>query len=135
MENAAQDSILVIDDKPDILEVIVEALKQGGYAPLSGSDPQEAMKLLETTTFDVIISDIVMPHLHGLELLQLVKARDPHVQVLLITAYGAREVALEASAKGAFRFLVKPFDLDELLAAVRVAVLRARAGRRLPRTA
>ena len=118
--------ILVIDDEPDVLEVIVEVLEQEGYSPRSTSDSREASRLLEATAFDLIISDIMMPHLSGLQLLEIAKRQNPDVQVVLVTGYSTREMALEALRKGASGFIEKPFQTDQLLAAVREALWRRR---------
>lgn len=118
--------ILVIDDEPEILSVMVDTLGQEGYSLQSTSDSREAVKLLETTTFDVIVSDIMMPNLTGLQLLEAAKRQNPNVQVVLVTGYSTREVALEALKKGASGFLEKPFETKQLVAAVREALWRQR---------
>lgn len=116
--------ILVIDDEPEVLAVMVDVLEQEGYSPRSTSDSREASRLLEETTFDVIVSDIMMPHLSGLQLLEMAKRQNPDVQVVFVTGYSTREVALEALNKGAAGFIEKPFQTHQLVAAVREALWR-----------
>jgi len=125
----ADPRILVVDDEPEVLGVMVDALKQEGYAPRFTSDSREASQLLETTAFDVIVSDIMMPHLNGLQLLEAAKSQNPDVQVVLVTGYSTREVALEALSKMASGYIEKPFTPAQLLAAVREAIWRSRLKR------
>lgn len=128
---AETDGILVIDDDADVLETMVEALIDAGYAPLYATDSRQALKLLDYITFDLIVSDIMMPGLDGLTLLDLVKERNRDVEVLLVTGYGSRHVAELAARKGASGFLEKPLDPDRLLGAVRQVLWRSRLKRRL----
>lgn len=121
--------ILVIDDEPEVLAVMVDVLQQEGYSLRSTSDSREASKLLEETVFDVIVSDIMMPHLSGLQLLEMAKRQNPDVQVVFVTGYSTREVALEALNKGASSFIEKPFQTHQLVAAVREALWRRRLKR------
>ena len=121
--------ILVVDDEPEILEVIVDLLTQEGYSPRSTSDSREASRLLEETAFDIIVSDIVMPHLSGLQLLEMAKRQNPDVQVVLVTGYATHAVALEGLNKGASGFIEKPFQMDQLLATLRGALWRWRLRR------
>lgn len=116
--------ILVIDDEPKTLEVIVDLLEQGGYAPESTGDSRVAARLLETSSFDVIVCDIVMPHLSGLQVLEIAKRVNPAVQVVMITAYATRELAHEALSKGASGFIEKPFHAEPFLATIRQAIWR-----------
>lgn len=124
-----EEQILVIDDEPEVLAVMVDVLGQEGYSLRSTSDSREASKFLEETAFDVIVSDIMMPHLSGLQLLEVAKRQNPDVQVVFVTGYSTREVALEALNKGASSFLEKPFQTHQLLAAVREALWRRRLKR------
>lgn len=118
--------ILVIDDQPRVLEFMVRALEMEGYQPESVSDSREAVKVLQDTTFDLVISDIVMPHLHGLELLDAVKRRNQNSQVLFVTGYPNKEIVREAMSRGAFGIFEKPVETDEFLGAVRQALERPR---------
>lgn len=121
--------ILIVDDEPDVLDVMVDVLEQEGYAPRSTTDSREASRLLETTSFDVIVSDIMMPHLSGLQLLEMAKRQNPNVQVVLVTGYSTREVALEALNRGASGYIEKPFHTEQLLASIREAIWRWRLKR------
>lgn len=118
--------ILVIDDEVEALEVMVELLKREGHSPRFTADSREASALLETTPFDVIVSDVMMPHLNGLQLLEKAKRRNPEVQVVLVTAYASRELAIAGLEKGASGFIEKPFQADSFLTTVRQALWRQR---------
>lgn len=116
--------ILLIDDEDDVLSMMADVLKDQGYDPASVSNGEEALKLLETRRFDVIVSDIMMPRLNGLRLLEAVKRQDRDVQVVLVTGYATRELAADAVEKGAFRVLEKPFSNDQLIRTVEDALNR-----------
>lgn len=120
-----RERILVIDDMPDLLATLVDALERSGYAAVPADDCRTALRLLEGGGFDVIVSDIVLPWVSGLQFLEMARRLDPDVPVLLMTGYATREVALEALGKGAAGLLEKPFTTDQLLGALRTALARA----------
>lgn len=128
-QGSKDDRILVVDDDPHVLETITEILESEGYTPLAAEDSREALAILRRSRIDVVLTDIIMPSIGGLQLLDLAKALQPHLQVLLVTAYGTAEVAAEAAAHGAAAFLEKPLDIAALLAGVREALGRARHAR------
>lgn len=119
--------ILLIDDDERSLKLMGILLEQAGYSPQRTGDTREASTLLETATFDVVVSDVMMPHLSGLQILEMAKGRNPDVQVVLVTAYASRDVAIEALNKGASGFVEKPLEKEHFLAAVRQALWRQRA--------
>lgn len=121
--------ILVVDDEPEVLGVIVDMLKEEGYFPRFTSDSREAERLLRTSKFDVIISDILMPYLNGFQLLRMARLQNPDVQVVLVTGYSSRELALEALKGGASCIIGKPFSNEQLAAAVHDAIGRTRLGK------
>ncbi|MGP8050138.1 MAG: response regulator [Desulfobaccales bacterium] len=111
--------ILAVDDEPDmlaLLKMIVEGYT--GHQVVATNDPLEAAGLLEKETFDLVLSDLKMPGLDGLELLALARRRDQDALVLVITAYGSLELAEEAMAKGAFDYITKPFRKEQILLAI-----------------
>jgi DNA-binding NtrC family response regulator len=111
--------ILVIDDHPGVLDFMVMALKAAGYAPQGLSDSREALRVLQENRFDLVVSDIVMPYLHGLELLEAAKRQDPSTRVLFVTGYPNQTIVGEALNKGASGIVEKPFEMEEFLAMVR----------------
>ena len=107
-------TILVVDDKKDMCETLERNLKESGYRVITTTQPQEVMSILDREEVDVLVTDLQMPGLTGLELLQRVKAKNPHISVLVMTAYASVEVAVNAMKNGAFDFLIKPFSMLEL---------------------
>lgn len=114
--------ILVIDDEPEVRDAIADLLRAEGFDPETSSDSVAAAGLISTSAYDVILSDIVMPGLSGLQLLSLIKARTPSPDVILFTGFSTRERAMEALERGAFAYLEKPFDVAELLERVKQAL-------------
>lgn len=116
--------ILVIDDDPDVLSVMVDALIEAGYTPQWTTDSREAAALLAAGPFDVVVSDVAMAHLNGFTLLRAAKRQDPAVEVILVTGAPTRAMALEALDHGAAGFLEKPFRPEELVGMVHQALWR-----------
>ncbi|MBI3794342.1 MAG: sigma-54-dependent Fis family transcriptional regulator [Nitrospinae bacterium] len=106
--------ILVVDDDPNMRVSLCEALARCGYDVESAPDAVTALRQIETKDYRVVITDIRMPGRSGLELLDDVKASRPETSVILITAYGTVETAVEAIRKGADDYLLKPFGVDVL---------------------
>ncbi len=107
-------SILIVDDEKSILFSLKAALAKEGYSVRTSESPQDAIKLVEPGTFQVIISDFNMPGMNGVELLKRVKQIDPEVVFILMTAYGSEKLAIEAMKEGAYDYFSKPFDIDEM---------------------
>ena len=111
--------ILAVDDELDmlaLLKMIVEGYSD--HQVTITNNPLEAAELLEKDPFDLILTDLKMPGLDGMELLARAKQRDEDALVLVITAYGSLESAEEAMAKGAFDFITKPFRKEQILLAI-----------------
>lgn len=117
--------ILVVDDKPTNLELFSEILSESGDVATADSG-ERALAMLEVGDFDVVVTDIRMPRTDGFTLLREVKERRPNVEVILMTAYGSIPKAVEAMKEGAYNYLTKPVDPDELTLVVRRAVERRR---------
>ncbi len=111
--------ILAVDDEPDML-ALLKMIVAGytGHQVVATDNPLEAAGLLDKETFDLVLSDLKMPGLDGLELLALARRRDQDALVLVITAYGSLELAEEAMAKGAFDYITKPFRKEQILLAI-----------------
>ena len=114
--------ILVVDDKKTELEVMVEALQKVGYRVFPASGGQEALNLFEDINPDVIITDLKMPDIDGMELLKTVTGANPYTQVILITAYPNAEDTVRASDIGAFFYLPKPISIGILRETVKRAL-------------
>ena len=106
--------ILIVDDEESIREFLEIMLKKEGYEVSTAEDGLKAQELLKKKTFDMIISDLQMPHVTGIELLKHVKESYPDTVFMLITAFGTTETAVEAMKMGAYDYLTKPFKIDEV---------------------
>ncbi len=115
-------NILVVDDEADMRLAINEAMVRKGYSVTLASDGLEALEKLKTSDYAMVISDMAMPGLDGFGLLKEVKRLYSHIPVLLITAYGTIERAVEAVKEGAEDFILKPFDLAVLENTVEKAI-------------
>lgn len=106
--------ILVVDDEESIREFLEIMLKKEGYEVTLAEDGQKAKDFLVKKSFDMIISDLQMPHVTGIELLKHVKETAPEVVFMMITAFGTTETAVEAMKMGAYDYITKPFKIDEV---------------------
>jgi DNA-binding NtrC family response regulator len=122
-------SVLLIDDEPLMRLSMTDALRAVGYDVRAAATGQEGMDLLSQAVFDIVITDFRLPGADGLQLLQACKQRSPRTEVIVITAHGSVETAVEAMKRGAYDFITKPFAMDELLLIVdrlsKVLALRA----------
>lgn len=120
--------LVVIDDEPITLKQLRRILEKEGYQVAAFSNPQRALKHIEEAPCHVIITDVRMPAMSGLELMTRVKARFPETEVILITGFASLDGAVEATREGAFYYLEKPFTPDRVREQVKqaVAVWRAR---------
>jgi DNA-binding NtrC family response regulator len=111
--------ILAVDDELDMLALLKMIIE--GYSDhrvTTTNNPLEAAEILEKEAFDLILTDLKMPGLDGLELMALARQRDEDALVMVITAYGSLESAEEAMAKGAFDYITKPFRKEQILLAI-----------------
>jgi DNA-binding NtrC family response regulator len=114
--------ILIIDDQPDIL-LLLEMLitDKTSHRVVSTNDPVEVEDLLAKDDFNVVLTELFMPAMDGLEVMQIVKRRDPDLPVIVITASGTLEAAEEAVHQGAYDFITKPFRKERILVAIEKA--------------
>ena len=112
---ARQARILIIDDEPLMRISISDALKGDGYHAAETASGKEGIALVKDGSFDIVITDLRLPDLDGIEVLKSCKRASPDTFVILITAYGAVETAVEAMKYGAYDYITKPFSMDELL--------------------
>jgi two-component system response regulator HydG len=109
-----QPRVLVVDDDMDLAETLADGLGERGYDAMACSSSAAAAKELETETVDALVTDLRMPVVDGLGLLERSRAGAPERPVLVMTAYAAVETAVDAIRKGAYHYLTKPFSVDEL---------------------
>ncbi|MFZ3110977.1 MAG: sigma-54 dependent transcriptional regulator [Rectinemataceae bacterium] len=110
-----QYTILIVDDERNIRDGLGEAFAMEGYLTLKASDGQEAIQLLDEQYIDLVITDLKMPKVSGMELLQHIKRRWQNIPVIIITAHGDISEAVSAMQFGALEFITKPLDLEHLL--------------------
>ena len=115
-------NILVVDDERNILRVVATTLKTEQYDVATAQSAEEAAEKFSQGGFDLVITDLKLPGMSGLDLLEQVRAERPDVPVLMITAFGTIETAVDAMKRGAFNYLTKPVNPDELLTVVREAL-------------
>lgn len=121
---AAPARILVVDDEESIRDLCARVLARAGYAVVTAPSGEDAVVRLSQDSFDLLISDIRMPGISGLEVLERAKATFPQIRVVLITGFGTPQMLTRAQQSGADRILTKPFNPIELLAAVRESLPR-----------
>ena len=114
--------ILVVDDDLEMCGLLSDVLKAEGFFPLAISDSSEALKILKKEEFDVIITDLKMKGLKGLDLLEEAKRVASLTPVIIITAFGTIESAIQAMKMGAYDYITKPFQLDEIVLTVKKAL-------------
>ncbi len=111
--------VLVVDDEPVIREILSDFLTMEGCQVVTASDGDEALHVVETQPINMVISDLKMPRMGGLELLAELRAHHSEVVALIMTGYGTVETAIEAMKRGAFDYVLKPFKVEEVMHTVR----------------
>jgi two-component system NtrC family response regulator len=122
--------ILVLDDEQNYLLLLETLLTDEGHTVTALQDPELGLAFLEESEVDVVITDMKMPKISGQEVLAHIQKNYPHVPVLIMTAYGTIDAAVEAMRHGAFDYITKPFSNNELILSVRKAAQLAQAQRR-----
>jgi two-component system response regulator GlrR len=120
--NTSDPNVLLVDDDDSLLRLMAIRLKGEGYNVQSAGGGKEALRLINTQNFDVVLSDLRMPGLDGLNLFEEIMALGKDVPVILMTAHGTIQDAVEATQRGVFGFLTKPIDHDELRSLMKKAV-------------
>jgi DNA-binding NtrC family response regulator len=111
-------SILIVEDDPDVRAMLTRMLGCGGYVVDSAADGSEALDKFRDNRFNLVITDVRLPQMNGLQLLGEIKQAEPHVPVIVITGYGSVQNAVEAMQGGASDYLLKPFSNEALQAAI-----------------
>jgi DNA-binding response OmpR family regulator len=110
--------VLLVDDEQDLLEIIQDRLEAYGFAVTTAGNGVEALKKLSVERFDGIFLDVKMPEMGGIEALEQIRKRDTKIPIIIITSSSTREAAIEAMAKGASEYVLKPFEWEELKAKI-----------------
>jgi two-component system response regulator PilR (NtrC family) len=108
------ENILIIDDEKSLLDLLSVVLKKEGYRVKTCLAPSRVFDLLEKESFDLLICDIKLPEMSGMEILKYARENKPEIPVIMITAYGSLKQAVEALKAGAIDYILKPFDVEEL---------------------
>lgn len=114
--------IMVVDDEQSMCDFLEIILMRDGYQVSCFTDAFAALTSLETTSYDLVISDLKMPTMSGLELLRTVKKRTPTTEIIMITAFASTTTVIEAMKNGAFDYITKPFKVDEILLTIEKAL-------------
>ncbi len=122
-------SILVVDDELSMREFLKILLEKEGYEVTTASEASSAIDLIENRDFDLVLSDIKMPGMGGLSLLEKIKDIDSSLPVIMITAYASPENAVIAMKSGAFDYITKPFKVDEIIKIIKSAISASAPGR------
>src|SRR2546430_12340495 len=122
-------SILIVDEEEPIRQVLTEVLGGHGYLVRAAADGEEALRELAARDYDAIVTDVRMPRMDGLSLVRAVQQVAPDATVIVMSAYGSHDLAIEAMKAGAYDYLGKPFRPDEVLLVLRKAEERERLRR------
>ena len=122
--------ILIVDDEPNMLKVLGSLLEREGYEILDALEGKSALSLMEENHIDVLVADLRMPGMDGMTLMQKALTLRPDLPVIILTAHGTIDIAVEALKKGAFDFITKPFEWKELKQIISKAVQTARLSRK-----
>ena len=126
MEESAG-SVLVVDDAPQICKALSDVLTASGYAVRTAPSGERALQIMDTAEFDLIITDLKMSGMSGMDLIARVKERAPHVPVVILSGFGDMDDVIGAMRAGIADYLKKPFSIDEVLEVVRREVKKSRA--------
>jgi len=122
MNNSKKAKILIVDDEVNLLEVLNTVISNEGYSVKSTNFPEKAENMIDKFDFDLVITDLKMSPIDGMEILRYAKRKDPNTQVLMMTAFATIETAIEALKAGTFDYVVKPFKLDNIKLFIRRAL-------------
>lgn len=115
------ETVLIVDDEKNYPPILSAVLAEEGFEALAANSGKEALKILENADVDIVLTDMKMPSMDGMALLEQVKKKDPELPVIMMTAHGTVEKAVEAMQKGAYSYLLKPFDNERLILYVKKA--------------
>jgi DNA-binding NtrC family response regulator len=118
--------VMVLDDEPIVCKRVQPALEKLGYEVESYTNSHEAMRRIQETEYDIIVTDLKMKGIDGMQFLQEAKKRSPRTEVIVITGFATLETAKESFHKGVFDFIAKPFKLSEIQDVVNKAAAKLR---------
>lgn len=115
------ETILIVDDEKNYPLILAAVLQEEGYETLTANSGQETLKIIRNSDVDLVLTDMKMPGMDGIELLEKIKSKDPDLPVIMMTAHGTVEKAVEAMQKGAYNYILKPFDNERMILYVKKA--------------
>lgn len=121
METFLERRLLIVDDEEQTLDACSQILRKEGYIPETANNPLTALEMIKTRFYDLVIADIKLPHMDGIEFLKAIKVIDPDTAVIMITGYATIETAIQSMKIGAYDYITKPFSPDDL----RIAISKA----------
>lgn len=117
--------VLIIEDERRWCDFLSLLIRQGGWEPIALTDPKKALTMISEQKFDLVLTDLRMPELDGIEVLKRIKTMHPALPVIIITGYSTVEAAIESMKQGAFDYITKPFNNEQVLAVIRRALHQA----------
>ncbi len=114
--------ILLIDDEAEFVSTLAERLELRGYSSKTSEDGEAGISMVESEAFDIVILDLMMPGLSGLETLRQIKVINSKIPVILLTGHGSTKEGMEGMRLGAFDYLMKPLDISELINKISLAL-------------
>lgn len=118
--------ILIIDDEQGILDLLSFELRSRGYEVVAVTNGQEGLEKIKKENFNIVISDVKMPKINGLQVLEIIKKINPSIEVIMTTGFGTIDIAVDCMKKGAYDFISKPYNLDELFSHIEKAYEKQR---------
>ena len=118
--------VLLVDDETDVTRILSKRLGRRGYECQTAANGQEAVDAMGAFPYGVVIMDVKMPVMDGMSALQIIHERWPKTQVILLSGHADMQLAVQAMSEGAFGYLMKPVDIDELLFKIEDAVTQVR---------
>lgn len=116
------ETVLIVDDEKNYPPILSAVLEEEGFETLTAYSGEEALSVLKNSDVDLVLTDMKMPSMDGIELLERIKEKDPGLPVIMMTAHGTVEKAVEAMQKGAYNYILKPFDNERLVIYVNKAI-------------
>ncbi len=126
LEKGVTGSILVVDDDPSVRELLKDLLLMSDYDVVACESPFEALDLVKNHSFDLVITDLMMPGMSGMDLVKALKDHDPALPVIMVTAYPTLDTAVGVMKEGAYDFITKPFEMNRIRFVVRRAIEEGR---------
>jgi PAS domain S-box-containing protein len=118
--------LLIVDDDPGTCQTLKHVLRESGYEPRTASSGEEALAACRDTLFDLVLVDLRLPDIPGIDLIGRIKSISPHTEAIVVTGYASLETAVQAMQGAAFSYVTKPIDMDHLLATVAKALEKGR---------